>query len=86
MFKRIYHNGFLIEPINVENMQPLKMMFVSKRINCIPINYLKYLIMTFKNMFTNCNTLPFHEFKKRMRKQSMLKLENLGLRTVENYY
>ena len=61
MFKRIYHNGFLIETINVENMQPLKMIFVSKRINCIPINYLKYLIMTFKNMFNNINRkIDFH--------------------------
>ena len=55
MFKRIYHNGFLIETINVENMQPLKMIFVSKRINCIPMNYSKYLIMTFKNMFNDIN-------------------------------
>ena len=51
MFKRIYHNGFLIETINVENMQPLKMIFVSKRINCIPMNYLKYLILTLQTIF-----------------------------------
>ena len=53
MFKRIYHNGFLIETINVENMQPLKMIFVSKRINCIPMNYLKYLILTLQNIFND---------------------------------
>ena len=57
MFKRIYHNGFLIETINVENMQPLKMIFVSKRINCIPMNYLKYLMMIFKNMFNDIDLL-----------------------------
>ena len=53
MFKRIYHNGFLIETINVENMQPLNMILVSKRINCIPMNYLKYLILTLQNTSTN---------------------------------
>ena len=53
MFKRIYHNGFLIETINVENMQPLKMIFVSKRINYIPMNHSKYLIMTFENIFND---------------------------------
>ena len=57
MFERIYHNGFLIETINVENMQPLKMIFVSKRINCIPIFYLKYLILTLQNIFNDIELL-----------------------------
>ena len=57
MFKRIYHNGFLIETINVENMQPLKMILVSKRINCIPMNYLKYLILTLQNIFNASTTV-----------------------------
>ena len=63
MFKRIYHNGFLIETIYVENMQPWKMIFVSKRINCIPMNYLKYLIMTFKNMFNDIDRNCYIEQK-----------------------
>ena len=61
MFKRIYHNGFLIETINVENMQPLKMIFVSKRINCIPMNYLKYLILTLKNTFNDIEFLILYK-------------------------